>query len=121
MMDKACNFQEKSVGVLINLENTNVLRCLLSHFDELKDLLKDKPMVFAALCNAFKTFKGPVTQSAITPRPIHWQCNPAASTYTYALATESLSSSPSSSSFPSKEVEDTSHDATDQAEDKIVV
>jgi hypothetical protein len=59
-MDKACNFQEKSVGVLIELENTNILRCLLSHFDELRDLLKDKPTIYAALCNALKTFKGPV-------------------------------------------------------------
>jgi hypothetical protein len=48
-MDKACNFQEKLVGVLIDLENTNILGHLLSHFDELRDLLKDKPTMFAAL------------------------------------------------------------------------
>jgi hypothetical protein len=121
MMDKAHNFQEKLVGVLIDLENTNVLRHLLSHFDELRDLLRDKPAAFAALCNALKTFKGPVTESAITPYPNYWQHNPTTSAYTYALATASLSSSPSSSSSPSKEVEDTSCDAANQAEDKIMV
>jgi hypothetical protein len=120
-MDKAHNFQKKSVGVLIDLENTNVLGCLLSHFNELKDLLKDKPTAFAALCNALKTFKGPVTKSAITLRPNHWQRNPAASTYTYALATAPSSSLlPSSSSSPSKKVKDTSRDAADQAEVKIM-
>jgi pyruvate/2-oxoacid:ferredoxin oxidoreductase beta subunit len=120
-MDKARNFQEKAVGVLIDLENTNVLGRLLSHFDELRDLLKDKPTVFTALCNALKTFKGPVTKSAITPCPNHWQHNPATSAYTYALATASSSSSLSSSSSPLKEVEDNSRDAADQAEDKIMV
>jgi hypothetical protein len=119
-MDKARNFQEKSVGVLIDLENTNVLECLLSHFDELRDLLKDKPPPFAALCNALKTFKGPVTESAITLCPNHWQHNPATSAYTYALATASSSSPSLSSSSPLKEVKDTSHDAADQAEDKIM-
>jgi hypothetical protein len=121
MMDKARNFQEKLVGVLIDLENTNVLGCLFSHFDELRDLLKDKPTAFAALCNTLKTFKGPVTESAITPHPNHWQRNPAASTYTYILATVSSSLSPSSSSSPLKEVKDTTHDAADWAEDKIMV
>jgi hypothetical protein len=120
MMDKARNFQEKSVGVLIDLENTNILGCLLSYFNELKDLLKDKPMAFAALCNALKTFKGPVTESVITLHPNHWECNPAASTYTYALATALSSSLPSSLSSPLKEVKDTSHNAADQAEDKIM-
>jgi hypothetical protein len=119
-MDKARSYQEKSVGVLINLENTNILGCLLSHFNELKDLLKDKPTMYAALCNALKTFKGPVTGSAIMPRPNHWQRNPAASTYTYALTIASSSSLPSSSSSPSKKVEDTSCNAADQAEDKIM-
>jgi hypothetical protein len=120
MMNKAHSYQEKSVGVLINLENTNVLGCLLSHFDKLKDLLKDKPTAYAALCNALKTFKGPVTESVITPRPNHWQRNPTASAYTYALATASSSSSLSSLLSPSKEVKDTSRDAADQAEDKIM-
>jgi hypothetical protein len=119
-MDKARSYQEKSVGILIDLENTNVLGCLLSHFDELKDLLKDKPTTFAALCNTLKTFKGPVTESAITPHPNHWQHNPATSAYTYALATASISSPSSSSSSPLKEVEDTSRDAADWAEDKIM-
>jgi hypothetical protein len=121
MMDKARNFQEKSVGVLIDLKNTNILRCLLSHFDKLRDLLKDKPTAFAALCNALKTFKGPVTKSAITLHPNHWHRNPAAFIYTYAPTTASSSSSPSSSLSPSKEVKDTSCDAADQAEDKIMV
>jgi hypothetical protein len=120
MMDKARNFQEKSVGVLIDLENTNVLRRLLSHFNKLKDLLKDKPTAYAALCNALKTFKGPVTKSVITPCPNHWQRNPATSAYTYTLGTASSLSSPLSSSSPSKEVEDTTRDAADRAEDKIM-
>jgi hypothetical protein len=119
-MDKAHNFQEKSVGVLIDLENTNVLGHLLFHFDKLRDHLKDKPTAFAALCNALKTFKGPVTKSAITLRPNHWQCNPAAFIHTHAPVTASLSSSPPSSLSPSKEVKDTSCDAADQAEDKIM-
>jgi hypothetical protein len=120
MMDKARNFQEKLVGVLIDLENTNVLGCLLSHFDKLRDHLKDKLTVFAALCNALKTFKGPVTESTITPRPNHWQHNPATFFHTYALATASSSSSLSSLLSPSKEVKDTFCNAADQAEDKIM-
>jgi hypothetical protein len=119
-MDKARNFQEKSVEVLIDLENTNVLRCLLSHFNELRDLFKDKPTAFAALCNALKTFKGPVTESAITPRPNYWQRNPTTSAYTYTLATALSSLSPSSLLSPLKEVKDTSCNAADQAEDKIM-
>jgi hypothetical protein len=120
MMDKAHSFQEKLVGVLINLENTNILRRLLSHFDKLRDHLKDKPTVFAALCNALKTFKGPVTESAITLCPNHWQRNPTAFIHTHAPTIASSLSSPLSSLSPSKEVEDTSYNAADQAEDKIM-
>jgi hypothetical protein len=119
MIDKARNFQEKSVGVLVELENTNVLGCLLSHFDELRDHLKDKPAAFADLCNALKYFKGPVTKSAITLCPNHWQHNPAAFLHTYDQTTVSSSLSPLSSSSPLKEVEDTSYNAADQAENKL--
>jgi hypothetical protein len=121
MIDKACNFQEKSVGVLINLENTNVLECLLSHFNELRNHLKDKPTALAALRNALKTFKGPITESAITLHPNHWQHNPTASLHTRAPAIASSSSLPSSSLSPSRKVKDTSCNAADQAEGKIVV
>jgi hypothetical protein len=119
MMDKAHNFQEKLVGILVKLENTNVLGHLLSYFNKLRNHLKDKPAMFADLCNALKYFKGPVTESVITPRHNHWQHNPAAFLHTYAPTTASLSSSPLSLLSPSKEVEDTSHNVADQAEDKI--
>jgi hypothetical protein len=112
-------YNKKSVGIFVDLENTNILGYLLSHFDKLRNHLKDKPATFADLCNALKYFKGPVTKSAITLHPNHWQCNPTAFFHTYAPTTASSSSSLLSSLSPSKEVKDTSCNAADQAEDKI--
>jgi hypothetical protein len=120
MMDKACNFQEKSVGFLVNLKNTNIHRHVLSHFNKLRDYLKNKPPAFADLCNALKYFKGPaVTESAITPCPNHWQCNPTTFLHTYTPIIALLSLLPLSLPSPLQEVEDTLHDAAGYIEDNL--
>jgi hypothetical protein len=110
-------YQEKAVCVLSELENANFLGRLLSHFDELKKQLKDKPKVYAELCKALETYQGPVTESALNPCPNHWQSNPTA--FLHAQALVLLSSSPLSSPSPLQEVEDTLCNAADHIEDNL--
>jgi hypothetical protein len=93
------------------LKNANILGCLLSHFNELRKQLNNKPMAFLNLQNAFKTYKGPITKFAISLHPNYWQHNPATFLLTYAPAPASLLSLPLSLLSPLKEVKDTLYNA----------
>ena len=65
---KEMKFAKKALEVLSEMENTNVLGCLLTHMDVLSMALAPKPNSHFAYIKAIRGFNGDITETTLDPR-----------------------------------------------------